>query len=172
MRRAGRRRHRDVVVRSLRGRRAAAGGRQRQIDRSQWHTDVSAVPLQQWVHFNVLQNTYNVDGHTMEIRKNKNKNDITFIMFPLIRLYILSWCVVGGAGHVNGERAIDRSLDMCASCGCRGTYDGTCAGEKMLLAAGTRNGASFTYTCSGLHVVFGCPKRPCGGLCPDIARRL
>lgn len=41
-----------------------------------------------------------------------------------MKLYSWSWWL-GGVCHVSGDRAIDRSLDMCASWGCRGMYEGT-----------------------------------------------
>lgn len=47
-----------------------------------------------------------------------------------MKLYSWSWWL-GGVCHVSGDRATDRSLDMWASWGCRGMYEGTCSGFQV-----------------------------------------
>lgn len=44
----------------------------------------------------------------------------------------------GGGGwadacQASGERTSDRSLDMCANCGCRGIYEGICRDEDAVV---------------------------------------
>lgn len=53
-----------------------------------------------------------------------------FLWFADMKLYSWSWWF-GGVCHVSGDRAIDRSLDMWASWGCRGMYEGTCSGFQV-----------------------------------------